>query len=174
MSRTIPLLAAGGLAAALIACPTRTPSPPDPTTAASPVRVPPGCEANLAGEYHHAENPAFRYLGEDDGDTLSLAVARAREGEETPRDAGTVRIILERTPEGFVGQTRATTFTPSGEPCPVHFPTEVVACDDAGLTLRSVAATALDEDCRPAPQEGRQVWREQRLVRGAPDAGTPD
>lgn len=173
MSRTIPLLAAGGLAAALMACPARTPSPPT-SAAPPPVRVPPGCEANLAGEYHHAENPAFRYLGEDDGGTLSLAVVRAREGEEASPDAGTVRIHLERTPEGFVGHTQATTFTPSGEPCPVRFPTEVVACDEAGLTLRAVARTALGEDCRPAPDGARQVWREQRLVRGAPDAGSPD
>jgi hypothetical protein len=173
MSRTTPLLAAGGLAAVLMACPARIPSPPDPA-APPPVRVPPGCEANQAGEYHHAENPAFRYLGEDDGGTLTLVVTRARRGLEGAADAGTVSIVLHRTSEGFVGQTRATTFTPMGESCPVRFPTEAVACDDEALTLRAVATTAVDEDCRPVPEGERRVWREQRLARGAPDAGSPD
>jgi hypothetical protein len=137
------------------------------------VRVPPGCEKNQAGEYHHAENPAFRYLGEDDGGTLSLAVVRAREGEEGQTDGGTVSIMLHRTPDGFVGETRATTFTPAGTACPVRFATEATACDDTGLTLRSVARLALDEECHPARSGAEPVWRQQRLLRGAPDTGLP-
>ncbi|PTL78496.1 hypothetical protein [Vitiosangium sp. GDMCC 1.1324] len=172
MSRPIPWIVAGGLAAALTACPTRTPSqPPAPL----PIRVPPGCEKSQAGEYHHAQNPAFRYLGEDDGGTLTLTLARAREGAEFQTDGGTaVRIVLNRTPDGFVGETRATMFTPTGTECPVGFPTQATTCDDKGLTLRSVASAAIDEQCRPATNGSKPVWKEQRLLRGAPNAGTPD
>lgn len=170
MSRKMLWIAAGGLATALLACPARTPSlPPAPS-----IHVPPGCEKNLAGEYHHAENPAFRYLGEDDGGTLTLAVTRAREGAEGPSDGGTtVSIVLNRTPDGFVGETRATTFTPAGTACPVRFPTQATACDDEGLTLRSMATTAIDENCHPAPSGPQPKWKEQRLVKGVPDAGQP-
>ncbi len=164
------MIAAGGLAATLMACPARTPTPPE---APRPVRVPRGCETNQAGEYHHAENPAFRYQGEDDGGTLTLAVVRAREGEQTQADGGTVSIVLQRTPDGFVGETRATTFTPAGTACPVRFPTQVAACDDQGLTLRSTATTAIDENCRPATSGPKPAWKEQRLLRGVPDAGAP-
>jgi hypothetical protein len=169
MSRKITLIAAGGLATALMACPTRTPTPPETPR---PVRVPPGCERNQAGEYHHEENPAFLYRGEDDGGTLTLAVMRAREGGQAQADGGTVSIVLNRTPDGFVGETRATTFTGAGTACPVRFPTEATTCDERGLTLRTVAATAIDENCRPAPN-GKTAWKEQRLLRGVPDAGAP-
>ena len=172
MSRKIPWIAAGGLAATLMACPARTPSSPP---ASPPNRVPPGCEKNQAGEYHHTDNPAFRYLGEDDGGTLTLMLARTREGAETQTDGGmTVSIVLNRTPDGFVGETRSTTFTTGGLACPVRFPTQAMVCDDKGLTLRTIASTAIDEDCRPAPSGPKPVWKEQRLLRGAPDAGVPD
>jgi hypothetical protein len=152
-----------------MACPARTPTVSEPSR---PVRVPPGCEKNQAGEYHHAENPAFRYLGEDDGGTLTLTVVRAREGEQGQADGGTVNIVLHRTPDGFTGETRATTFTTAGTACPVRFPTQATACDATGLTLRSVTATAIDEDCRPATSGPQPAWKEQRLVREAPDAGS--
>jgi hypothetical protein len=154
-----------------MACPARTPSQPEPPR---PVRVPPGCEKSQAGEYHHAENPAFRYLGEDDGGTLTLAVVRARQGAESQADGGTVSIVLHRTPDGFTGETRATTFTTTGRACPVRFPTQLTVCDATGLTLRSVATSAIDEDCRPATSGPQPAWKEQRLSRGVPDAGTPD
>lgn len=155
-----------------MACPARTPAPPP---AAPPIRVPPGCEKNQAGEYHHTENPAFRYLGEDDGGTLMLTLARTRQGLETHTDGGTtVSIVLNRTPDGFVGETRSTTFTTAGVACPVRFPTQAMVCDDKGLTLRSIASTAIDEDCRPAPSGPKPVWKEQRLLRSVPDAGAPD
>ena len=113
-----------------------------------------------------------RYLGTDDGGTLSLAVLRAWAdgGVEAP-DAGSVAIVLQRTPEGFLGETRATGFTGSGTPCPVAFPTEVVSCTDAGLTLRAVSSTAIDEGCRPAASGPPPVRQEQQLLRGPPDAG---
>ncbi|RKH28237.1 hypothetical protein, partial [Corallococcus sicarius] len=130
------------------------------------------CERNQSGDYHHAQNPAFRYLGQDDGSTLSLAVVRAwADGGVESADAGSVGIVLRRTPDGFVGETRATGFTGSGTPCPVAFPTEAVACTDAGLTLRAASSTAIDEGCRAAPPGPAPVRQEQVLLRGAPDAG---
>jgi hypothetical protein len=176
MSRQRVWIIAGGLAA-YTACTTRAPAPPPPPVRT--VQVPPGCERNLAGPYHHADNPAFRYLGEDDGGTLTLAVTRVRAEQEAPADAGTgVSIRLERTAEGFVGATEAVAFTPGGTECPVRFATQAVRCDDQGLTLRSVVSTALDEECHPAPSGPSPDWKEQRLVRGepasalAPDAGS--
>jgi hypothetical protein len=158
----------------LTACSTKAPPrteaqvPPPP-----PIRVPPGCESSQAGEYFHAENPAFRYRGEDDGGTLSLTVSRAHaDGGTDAPDAGAASIVLQRTPNGFVGETRATGFAASGTPCPVTFPTEVVACAEAGLTLRSATSTSIDEGCRPAPSGATTVRLQQVLLRGTPDAGT--
>jgi hypothetical protein len=136
------------------------------------VRVPPGCEQSQAGAYHHAENPAFHYLGEDDGGTLTLAVVRSRAEAVGPPDGGTVSIVLTRTPRGFVGETRATGFNAAGAPCPVAFPTEVTACTATALTLNAAASTAIGEDCRPAPSGPPPPRLPQVLVRGAPDAGT--
>ncbi|NMO20755.1 hypothetical protein HPC49_34040 [Pyxidicoccus fallax] len=174
MHRVLTPLALGLSVLSLTACspktPPRTETQPPP---APPIRVPPGCESSQAGEYYHAENPAFRYYGEDDGGTLSLAVVRARPegGAEVP-DAGAASIVLQRTPQGFVGETRATGFTGSGAPCPVVFPTEVVTCADTGLTLRSAASASIDEGCRPAPSGAPAVRLQQVLLRGSPDAGT--
>jgi hypothetical protein len=172
MFRPLPLFLAGA-ATALLACPART--PPLPETTSPPVHVPPGCEASQAGEYHHADNPAFRYRAEDTGGTLSLTVSRP--GEEPGQQAaegGGVSIVLQRTPEGFQGETRATIRAASGQGCPVRFPTRVTACDATGLTLQSVASLSVAEDCAPLPAGTPPVWKEQRLLRGAPDAGTPD
>jgi hypothetical protein len=181
MSRPLPLaLALGGFAlAGLVACPTRTPVGPPP------VHVPPGCERNQAGEYHHVGNPAFRYLAQDDGRTLSLTLLRSRAdgGVGGTPDAGAITISVARTPEGFVGETHATGFS-AGTPCPVKFPTEVTACAPETLTLRSVEKTSLDEACRPAPSGPPPAWTEQVLRRGPPPepsqgsadggAGSPD
>lgn len=173
MSRLTPWLTVGSLAAALAACPARP--PPLPPPAPPPIRVPPGCEQDQTGLYHHEDNAAFRYRGEDDGGTLTLVVTRLSPQSATPQDAGSaVNIVLERTPEGFVGETRATTYTPAGVTCPVRFTTQATVCDARGLTLRAVASTALDENCAPAPNGPPPEWKEQRLLRGEPDAGAPD
>lgn len=143
--------------------------PPSP-----PVKVPPGCEANLSGTYVHAERPDWRYVGTDDGGTLVLAVERALEAEA---DAGTslpafdggaragedVAVILERTPDGFVGAARATVYTPS-RPCEVSFPTELVACTDGGLTLSSAEALMVDEATCAVRQDPSAPRKEHRLV----------
>lgn len=153
---------------ALVACPSRTPEGPPP------LRIPPGCERSQAGEYHHVGNPAFRYLAEDDGRTLALTLARTQRdgGVGGAPDAGAISLVLARTPEGFVGETRATGFTVSGSACPVTFPTEITACTGDSLKLRTVASTSLDEACRPPPSGPPPTWTEQVLRRGAPDLGT--
>ncbi|MFP2931224.1 hypothetical protein ACLESO_39745 [Pyxidicoccus sp. 3LG] len=175
MHRVLSPLALGLSVFSLTACPAKAPPrTEDKPLPPPPVRVPAGCESSQAGEYHHAENPAFRYHGEDDGGTLSLAVMRAHAdgGTEAPPDSGATTIVLQRTPNGFVGETRATGFAGSGTSCPVVFPTEVVACADAGITLRSASSTSIDEGCRPAPSGAPTVKLQQVLLRGAPDAGT--
>lgn len=171
MSRTRPLfLILGGCAVAtLAACPSRTGGP-------LAVHVPPGCERSQAGEYHHVGNPAFRYLAEDDGRTLTLTLARARKegGVGEAPDTGAITLVLARTPEGFVGETHATGFSAAGTPCPVKFPTEVTACGATTLTLRTVASTSLDEACRPPPSGPAPKWTEQVLRRGAPPPAEPE
>ncbi len=163
------------LACALPACSRRAPSQPE-GPAPRPIRVPKGCEKSQAGDYHHALNPAFRYRGEDDGATLVLSVLRAQEdgGVSTEAgDGGSLSIRLQRTPDGFVGETRSVGFTRTGAPCPVSFPTEVVACDETQLRLRSAATASFDEQCQPPSPGPARARLEQVLVRGAPDAGTP-
>ena len=177
MSRPRSWIATGGLAAALTACMARAPVPPPAPPPA--FQVPPGCERSQAGEYQHADNPAFRYQGEDDGGTLTLSVTRAQEDASAApvSDGGTtVSIVLTRTPEGFLGDTRATAFSAAGTACPVNFPTRALACDERGLTLRAVGSLALDADCRPATSGPPPAWKEQRLLRREAalpsDAGT--
>jgi hypothetical protein len=171
MHRVIASLALSSSLLTLPACTAPTPAPGE--RAARPIRVPSGCEQSQAGEYHHAENPAFRYLGEEDGGTLTLALVRASaDGGVGSSGTGTVSIVVSRTPEGFVGETHATGFNAAGTSCPVTFPTEVTACEARSLTLRSEASTAIGEDCRPAPSGPRPTRLQQVLVRGAPDAGS--
>ncbi len=173
MSRPFPLvLVLGGLGfTTLTACPSTPSGPP-------PVNVPPGCERSQRGEYHHVGNPAFRYLAEDDGRVLTLTLVRARAdgGVGAAPETGAITLVLTRTPEGFVGETRATGFSVGGTPCPVRFPTEITACAPETLTLRTVASTPLDEACRPPPSGPPPQWTEQVLRRGPPsvDTGAPD
>lgn len=173
MRHLLAALSTGATCAALLACPTRAPTRPEPLAApapppAPPVQVPPGCEASQAGTYHHAQVPSFRYRAEDDGGTLRLAVLRNMDGGV---DAGTAEptIVLQRTPAGFLGVTLAQVPGDGGTPCEVAFPTEVRACDDAGLTLHAVVDLRVDQSCRPLPAEdGGLTWKEQRLVREPP------
>lgn len=169
MSRPLSVvLVLGGLAfATLAACPSPPVGPP-------PVNVPPGCERSLTGEYHHVGNPAFRYLAEDDGRVLTLTLVRARAdgGVGAAPGTGAITLVLTRTPQGFVGETRATGFSVGGTPCPVRFPTELTACAADTLTLRTVESTPLDEACRPPPSGPPPRWTEQVLRRGPPKGGT--
>lgn len=141
--------------------------PPLPEQTFRPlVQVPPGCLNDQSGEYVHAGNPAYRYRGSDDGGTLVLVVeeraARPDAGESRPRAP---RVVLERTPGGFLGHTEAVAFTASGQSCAVRFPTAVVACQQDGLTLRAAATTAIDEQCQAPVPPTRPPEVEHRLVR---------
>lgn len=145
--------------AVLLGCPRAKPPPSPP--APPPIKVPAGCEADLSGTWAYSDRPDWRYRGTDDGKTLVLSVERASEVERpdggvTP--AQEVAVVLERTPEGFLGAAHATVYTAS-RPCEVSFPTEVVACTDGGLTLSSAEALLVDEtSCavRADPQAPRK------------------
>lgn len=83
--------------------------------------------------------------------------------------------MLARTPDGFVGKVRSTQFVATGQACPVEFFTRVLACDEAGLLLRSAAGAAVDESCRQPAGGGHAALMEHRLIReptpAAADAG---
>ena len=184
-SLRLAVLALPGL---LAACASQPPARAD---GAPPVRVPPGCEASLAGTYFHRDVPPLRYAAEDDGRTLTLTLLADAADGGTPAapDAGpgeadggaaagaAVQVTLVRTPEGFRGETRAAAYSPRGRLCPqVAFPTELVACDAAGtLRVRAAAEAYIDDDCRPSARPAPPML-EHVLQRGeppAPDAGTP-
>ncbi|HEY0880106.1 MAG TPA: hypothetical protein VGD87_01185, partial [Archangium sp.] len=60
-----------------------TPQPPALPPPPPPVKVPEGCLAPLGGDWVHASDPSYRYVGEDDGGTLTLFVTH-----EFAADAG--------------------------------------------------------------------------------------
>src|SRR5437764_1286240 len=101
----------------LTACAAKTPAggPPLPIDPG----IPPSCERSQAGEFHHADNPAFRYLGEDDGGTLVLRLlgSRADGGVNLKPDASVALILLARTPQGFIGDTYGEGFSGGGHTC---------------------------------------------------------
>ncbi len=150
-------------------CPAHAPKPPPgPPLPQLTVHLPPGCDANLTGTYAHYTNPSYHYRAQDDGKMMSISVERwIADGGNVldAADAGP-QIRLVRTARGFVGQVQATGFLASGQACQVEFPTEVVACGDAGVVLRS-AATALppDELCRPPQGASPALMLEHRLNR---------
>jgi hypothetical protein len=129
------------------------PPPPAPDAAAPREKavVPKGCDINLAGRYHLARRPLWRYLVEDDGDQL---VAR-------PLDSGdgggseAMAMVLDRTGHGFVGTLSGSARAASGELCPVAFKAQIVACDGDGVTVRSDDAISLDGQCRMRRVEGQ-------------------
>ncbi len=180
------LCALGASLALGVGCVRHAP-PPAPTSAAPPVKVPAGCEQNLAGTYAHALNDSFRYRATDDGKTLVLEVERGQQAPSDGADGGTApseasqRIVLTRTPGGFVGATRALAF-PQGAKCEVEFPAELTACTPEGLTLLSADEIAVSaSSCARAESAPKPAMVEQRLVRlraapaapGSADGGSP-
>ena len=161
------------LLAGAAGCPAHAPVPPSGSPPPQlEVHLPAGCEANLSGTYAHYTNPRYHYRAQDDGKMMSISVERwMGDGGSIleTADAGP-QIRLVRTARGFVGQVQATGFLASGQACQVEFPTEVVACEDAGVVLRS-AATALppDELCRPPQGGSPTLMLEHRLNRFEPE-----
>lgn len=157
------------LASALVACVRSVPPAPAPAAPPAAIVIPAGCSRELSGAWVHAEEPEYRYLGEDDGGTLTLLAVRGA-------DAGEVaRIVLSRTPKGFIGATHSNTSSASGQQCPVEFPTEVIACPNSGLVIQTTTTASIDESCRPAVHAaGATPVVQHTLMRPArPDAGLP-
>ena len=143
------------------AAPASPQPPPEPL-----IQVPPGCLADLSGTYVHGQNPSYRYLASDDGGTLFIAVERSRSDAGVAQmDANPVSVSLSRTAKGFVGETQAVLFVATGRACPVDFPTEIIACEDAGLILKSAISSAVDESCQPSQAPAHTVMAEHRLAR---------
>lgn len=178
----------------LSACVRTTPQPPPAPVAPPPIHVPEGCLEPLGGAWVHANDPAYRYVGDDDGGALVLTVfyepvidagfvpRRFRdagvpdtgpEPDAGAPDAGppapAARVELNRTAQGFVGHTVATLTHPSGRACEARFPTTVLRCADGGLWLETQSATALGDACQAPARPGEQLRQQHQLVR--PDAG---
>ena len=191
-SRSVPLTFL------LVACIRTTPQPPpEPPPPPRPlVMVPPGCLESLAGTWSHATDQAFRYEAQDDGGTLTLLVTHlqvldagfsprrfrpvdaglddAGAGDAGLVDAGqeaapSVRVELQRTPNGFVGATIGPLVHPSGRTCEGRFPTTVINCADGGLLIETWSATALGDACQAPARPLGQLKQQHQLWR--PDAG---
>lgn len=162
------------------------------------MQVPLGCEENLSGDWAHAEDTSYRYTAIDDGGSLDLEVARLfaiDAGRPLPAflrrarlDGGSAapqappiataelrrsvdtHVHLERTPRGFVGETVAQVLHPAGRTCTARYPTSVLACTDAGITLRTGGSIPLGEACQSPPRAVDAPPLEHLLVRA--DAGT--
>jgi hypothetical protein len=162
------------------------------------VQVPPGCEENFTGDWAHAEDSSFRYAAIDDGGSLELEVARlfvVDAGRPLPaflrrsrldggstapqapplapaelRRSSDTHVHLERTPQGFVGETVAQVLHPAGRTCTARYPTQVLSCTDAGLTLRTGGSIPLGEACQSPPRAVAAPPLEHLLVRA--DAGS--
>lgn len=116
------------------------PPPPLP-----PPRLPPGCEASLAGPWVLASDPGWRYLARDDGGTLELLVTQAG----APPDAGW-------RPRRFLARPDAGTDGDAGHPAagdPRGVPGEPGA---AGREAQAAAPGSTDGDAgRPAGEVPR-------------------
>lgn len=174
----------------LSACLQPPPLPPAPL----PPRVPEGCLAGQAGHWVLSGDPTWTYEATDDGGTLELVARRTLApldagfrprrfrldaGTEPPRppeDGGAAasasksdgilaRIIAERTPEGFLGATRAPARDAQGRDCEASFRTEILECGDAGLLLKTEPSVELDERCQAIRHGTPPSFVEHRLVR---------
>ncbi len=166
---------------ALAGCPSATvdaagPGGPAPAaTGDAPVPMPEECKASVAGHYHHAEDPTFRYDVTDDGTEAVVTTYRLNgaQREDLPADSGGV-IALHRSLNGFWGTSKSIATTVEGQACEVEFPYEVVACSAAGLTLRTMHEFGLRADCS-AEEDATPAMEENHLVRddGAAPAAAP-
>jgi hypothetical protein len=148
------------------------PAPPEAAPAPA-IRIPAGCLGDLSGSYVHALNPAFSYVGSDDGGTLLLAVERSY-GDAGASGSNPIFVSLSRTTAGFVGETKANMSVTSERNCAVEFPTEVVACDDGGLVLKSAVGGAVDDGCRASQARSHVTMAEHRLIRISSPPPTAD
>jgi len=119
--------------------------------------VPAGCEQNLSGLYEHSKDSSFRYRVKDAGRHVRVEVLRP--------DSSNLRLELERTPVGLVGQTFWTGFNAARQSCPVQFPTTVTSCDAKGFDVETAGTMSVDEACQPDPQAAGGELERHRLNR---------
>jgi len=80
-------------------------------------------------------------------------------GPATPADddagvpAPSLHLVLSRTAQGFVGETRLTVQHPSGRDCEAVFHAEVVDCRDGGVVIEATPSISLGDACQ-APESG--------------------
>jgi hypothetical protein len=84
--------------------------------------------------------------------------------------SSTGEVVLERTPQGFIGETRVE--LPVGDRlCAVSFPVEVVLCSETELRLRVTPSRALDGTCQLAPLPSAPLVEHLLRRPSLPDAG---
>jgi hypothetical protein len=140
--------------------------------------VPPGCEANLSGEYRHQDDPSYRYRAADDGRQLTLHPYRVSEdgtaGEVSPHAQDMV-LELNRTPDGFMGVFRMTEMAgpaDAGVRCQALFSAKVLACAPSKLTLQVEQEYAMDQYCKRVDTGGPDLAEHILLkVASAADGG---
>jgi hypothetical protein len=156
-----------GALALLAACAAPPPLPP----ATPSVRaLPEGCGDDLAGRWVLDSDPSWSYRAIDDGGTVVLEVERRWADGGTPERASSARVMLRRTPNGLVGETRVPRMSSSGPGCEATLPVDLAGCPDGGLLLRTVERIRVDGRCAAvdaSPPETRTYF----LVRAPPDAG---
>lgn len=168
------------LALAFLACERRTPQMPSATPSgapapapssivgasalegdggppSAPIAVPRGCEVNLSGRYHLLGRSAARYAVTDDGVHLMLHAL----GEDA--GAKEMALVMDRTPQGFVGLVVGNAKTDGGPDCPVAFSAALTSCSAEGIVVRSVDELEVDERCRL--RESAEAISEKVLVR---------
>jgi hypothetical protein len=153
--------------ALLAAC--AAPPPPPPATPVSRP-LPEGCQDDFSGRWVLASDPSWSYRASDDGGTVVLDVERRWADGGTSDRASSARVMLRRTPNGLVGETRAPRMGPSGPGCEASLPVELTGCPDGGLLLRTVERLRVDGQCAPvdaSPPETRSYL----LVRPSSDGG---
>jgi hypothetical protein len=113
-----------------------------------------------AGTSERALDGGWPDAGGDGGSRAASADASVSADAAVSVDAGnaptSLQVRLTRTPAGFLGETTTTLQHPLGRVCEVRFKTEVLACTDGGLLLRTESATALGDSCE-APAKAQPV-----------------
>jgi hypothetical protein len=149
--------------------------PPPPAPPPPPFKIPPGCQIDLSGAYHHQDNETFRYQVTDDGgEATVLAYRQFGETRVDIPDGGPGLIHLRRSDRGFSGESSSYGKTQSGKLCQVAWPYEVTACSPTSLTVRTPQDFGLKEDCgidQPDMAEDILVRDGSPALDAGPDAG---
>lgn len=108
------------------------------------------CAESLAGEWHHQDDPSYRFRVEDHGESVIVHPYRADVKGGDP-----VVIELHRKPyhlEGVTRQTSTFTFDTDGgkitKDCVLEFMTRVVTCEPRHLKLEVEQSAGVDVNCK--------------------------